>query len=426
MGDHRRELTTARAVAVAALVGGGAFLAVALAASLSGWTSTTRTLAAAGMAAMAVGAALLLAAPGLYLPDPSPARRFAQVALPVGLLAVLAPAAAGLTVRALPLGEDVVTSGFLTRNPDAPPDDPEAHQHALEEWVAATSTTIGQWPPPPAAQGGGAASRNIDADLGGGIRQAVASTTAPAASDDGHAHSGSTVPGEGDAAWAEEVQAEVSGAVQAALGGRPSVPTTVAPGAAPAGVTPSSVAPGAFAGEELADHGHEVVPEQPLDPATRAVLGEQLVLARDVAMRYSTVADAEAAGYRKVTGYVPLIGAHYVKWGAMDARFDVAEPEMLLYDGEEADSRIVGLSYYVFGATAPDGFAGPNDHWHQHRGLCLRDLVVVGGETISEAECAARGGTKVEGANGWMVHAWVVPGWDSPQGVFSPEHLGLV
>jgi hypothetical protein len=25
-----------------------------------------------------------------------------------------------------------------------------------------------------------------------------------------------------------------------------------------------------------------------------------------------------------------------------------------------------------------------------------------------------------------MVHAWVVPGWDSPQGVFSPEHSGLV
>jgi len=25
-----------------------------------------------------------------------------------------------------------------------------------------------------------------------------------------------------------------------------------------------------------------------------------------------------------------------------------------------------------------------------------------------------------------MVHAWVVPGWESPQGVFSPEHPGLV
>jgi hypothetical protein len=25
----------------------------------------------------------------------------------------------------------------------------------------------------------------------------------------------------------------------------------------------------------------------------------------------------------------------------------------------------------------------------------------------------------------WMVHAWVVPGWDSPQGVFSHDNLHL-
>ena len=47
-------------------------------------------------------------------------------------------------------------------------------------------------------------------------------------------------------------------------------------------------------------------------------------------------------------------------------------------------------------------------------------------ETFTEAECAARGGSKVDGAKGWMVHAWVVPGWESPEGVFSPQHQGLV
>ena len=26
---------------------------------------------------------------------------------------------------------------------------------------------------------------------------------------------------------------------------------------------------------------------------------------------------------------------------------------------------------------------------------------------------------------GWMVHAWVVPGWDSPAGVFSHENPDL-
>ena len=176
-----------------------------------------------------------------------------------------------------------------------------------------------------------------------------------------------------------------------------------------------------------AEHGHGVAtPEQPLDAATREELAAQLVAARDIAMRHPTVADAEAAGYSMVTGYVPLIGAHYINWGTMDGTFDIAVPEMLLYDGTDPDSRIVGLSYWKLNEGEPTGFAGPNDHWHQHDGLCLRDRVVIAGESSTEAECAAMGGAKVSAGNAWMVHAWVVPGWESPQGVFSPEHPGLV
>ena len=72
------------------------------------------------------------------------------------------------------------------------------------------------------------------------------------------------------------------------------------------------------------------------------------------------------------------------------------------------------------------GFIGPNDHWHQHIGLCVKNGVVVGGEKTTPEQCKSRGGNKVGLNDIWMVHAWVVPGWDSPQGVFSPEHLGLV
>jgi hypothetical protein len=58
-------------------------------------------------------------------------------------------------------------------------------------------------------------------------------------------------------------------------------------------------------------HGHEDPPDpRPMDAATRRALAEQLVEARAVALRYPTVADAEAAGYRMVVPYVPLIGAH--------------------------------------------------------------------------------------------------------------------
>jgi hypothetical protein len=193
--------------------------------------------------------------------------------------------------------------------------------------------------------------------------------------------------------------------------------TTVA--ADTTGATPTTIASGA-------GHTHgAVTPEVALTRAERAELGDQLALARAVAMRYPTVADALAGGYVKVVGYVPLIGSHYIKWASMDGNFDVSDPEMLLYDGTDPTSHIVGLSYYVFSDTVPSPFAGPNDHWHQHIGLCIKDGVVVGGEQMSAADCAARGGTKANAGNGWMVHAWVVPGWESPQGVFSPEHIGL-
>jgi hypothetical protein len=175
-----------------------------------------------------------------------------------------------------------------------------------------------------------------------------------------------------------------------------------------------------------ATHEHGVaVPEQPMDAASRAQLGDQLVQARQAALIYPTVADAEAAGYRMVTPYLSLIGAHYIRWDLMDGTFDLAHPEMLLYDGIKPASKIVGLSYYMFNDKEPDVFAGPNDHWHQHIGLCLKDNVVIGPESMSEATCTALGGIKAETTNGWMIHAWVVPGWESPQGVFSPEHPGL-
>jgi len=174
------------------------------------------------------------------------------------------------------------------------------------------------------------------------------------------------------------------------------------------------------------DHG-VAVPEQPVDEPTRLLLGQQLTTARQAASSFPTVADALKAGYQKVTPFVPLIGAHYINFGLVDGSFDPAHPEMLLYNGTDPTSQIVGLSYFVASPSgAPDGFAGPNDHWHQHIGLCIKNSVVVGGETTTPEECARRGGTKVGLKNMWMVHAWVVPGWDSPQGVFSPEHPGLV
>jgi hypothetical protein len=175
-------------------------------------------------------------------------------------------------------------------------------------------------------------------------------------------------------------------------------------------------------------HGNGTVyADVPMDHATRDKLAAQLVEARQFTETHRTVDLALVDGYSIVTDYLPLIGAHLMKFSIVDGKFDISHPEMLLYDGTGADAHIVGLSYYVLGKTEPVGFAGSNDHWHQHIGLCISrtQLKVIGAEGMTPADCAARGGVKASGQDAWMVHAWVVPGWDSLQGVFSAENTAL-
>jgi hypothetical protein len=204
---------------------------------------------------------------------------------------------------------------------------------------------------------------------------------------------------------------------------------------APRGNTPCEQSgPPASAGQisSAGGHGHRGPTEWKAltDRATRDQLGQQLGIAHQVTLQYSTVADAEADGYHMVTGYVPCIGAHYIKFSNMIGGFDPAKPSMLLYDGTNPDSKIVGLSYSVLTdpKKAPDGFAGPNDPWHKHDsngGLCLKGGVVVGAESTSAAECAARGGKKQALHNLWMMHAWVADAWPSSWGIFSAENPEL-
>lgn len=153
-------------------------------------------------------------------------------------------------------------------------------------------------------------------------------------------------------------------------------------------------------------------------------LSDELALARKTAMKYPTALDAKKAGYRLVTGYLPGIAAHWIKNDLIDGTFDITKPEMILYDGNGLDAHVVGLSYYLWhaGDNIPtQGFTGDNDHAHRHLGLCSSktDGRIIGDSTTSEADCQARGGTKDDGSKGWMSHAWVVPGCESPWGVFS-------
>jgi hypothetical protein len=165
--------------------------------------------------------------------------------------------------------------------------------------------------------------------------------------------------------------------------------------------------------------------QTPLTEATRLQLQAQQVQARAVVAKYPTVADAVAAGYRQSTVYVPCIGAHYTNT-SLAIGFNPSAPSELLYAGTRPDSRIVGLSYLVYHpGGAPEGFAGPNDHWHQHTfngGLCIAGSgIVVGAESTSVAECTKLGGRKIALTDIWMLHDWATPGFDCSWGVFASE-----
>jgi hypothetical protein len=178
-------------------------------------------------------------------------------------------------------------------------------------------------------------------------------------------------------------------------------------------------------GKDAEGHSHRgPFKQDPLTEAEQVQLEAQQTQARAVALKYPNVAAAEAAGYRESTVYVPCIGAHYTNTG-LAGRFDPSAPSELLFDGTTPDAKIVGLSYLVFHLNGPpEGFAGPNDRWHQHNlngGLCLKGGQVVGAESTSAAECKARGGAKVPLDDIWMVHDWIVPGWECSWGVFAGE-----
>jgi hypothetical protein len=179
-------------------------------------------------------------------------------------------------------------------------------------------------------------------------------------------------------------------------------------------------------GVKAHDVAAEAVPDKPLDRATRALLAQQLVAARAVAMKYPTVASATAAGYHLVGGgFGPGSGAHYI--GGFFGGFDPSHPLALIYDGIAPTSQMVGLMYYSMSPAAPAGFAGPNDHWHRHSGVCTGAggaVLFPPDSDVLPAQCARAHGFYMY-VTGWMVHAWVVPGWESPEGVFSHENPDL-
>ena len=186
-----------------------------------------------------------------------------------------------------------------------------------------------------------------------------------------------------------------------------------------------------------ADEQAELGPDKPLTSVQRTDLANELVVARATAMQYPTVASATQAGYILAGKFTPGAGAHYVSISNSSSSYlnhttaiDPAHPLSLIYEGTAPTARVVGLMYGSFNQAPPDGFAGPNDHWHRHTNLCITfskgqiGIPYPPDSDVQKSACDALHGQFMRETL-WMVHAWVVPGWDSPQGVFSHANVDL-
>jgi hypothetical protein len=175
-------------------------------------------------------------------------------------------------------------------------------------------------------------------------------------------------------------------------------------------------------------HGHGFT--QAVSKEDRVVLARQMELARQTALRYPTVADAEAGGLHRAGPFSPGLGAHYINYAGAAGSPDgvmtdeaIGQPLAWMYDGTHPDSRVIGLFY---GSTVknPEGFAGPNDVWHVHKDVCIRpsatgiDSPLGADHDATKKQCDAVGGTLLKRTQ-YLLHTWVVPGWESPEGVYA-------
>jgi hypothetical protein len=176
-------------------------------------------------------------------------------------------------------------------------------------------------------------------------------------------------------------------------------------------------------------HEHD---EEPLTPEETVQLAQELAATAQLVEKYPTIADAEAAGWRRAGPFSPGLGTHYQgpnyvmnTDGDMDPE-DLQAP-MLVYDGLGPDAKLAGFMYLAYGRdTAPEGFTGPNDVWHYHEHVCIKTAPDGGIDTpfgadlegVTEAMCTEAGGTWIDNT-GYMAHVWNVPGYESPDGMFT-------
>jgi hypothetical protein len=195
-------------------------------------------------------------------------------------------------------------------------------------------------------------------------------------------------------------------------------------------------------GEQAHDHGQQptfaqwqsmsdeellpLFPEGTVKAEDIPAMRDQIMRVHAVALKYPTTEAAEAAGYRNTTSDVPFMGMHYLNFDMVrKGTFEPDRPTGLLFSKvDDGPPKLVGVWFLLLPGVGgntreqqPAGFAGDLDMWHAHIGLCL-----VGTSGASEGEtresCAEKGGNFTADLR-WMMHVWVAPDFDNPQGTFA-------
>ncbi len=172
-------------------------------------------------------------------------------------------------------------------------------------------------------------------------------------------------------------------------------------------------------------HPHYTEEKGPLSAEHCLTLNLQLDLARAYAEQFPTALDAEANGWTHLAPYIAGQGTHHVNdEDGITTEFDPVRPNVLMYDSNADSARLTGMVWAVLSPHGPPaGFVGDNDHWHAHASLCFDATGFIIGDTITDEECAARGGTNVDTSDMWLLHVWlpVYDGWEATD-IFNKEH----
>ncbi len=196
--------------------------------------------------------------------------------------------------------------------------------------------------------------------------------------------------------------------------------------------------------KKLYESGAEIPKALEISREELATLVHQLDSLSATLAGFKSIDKACAAGYRPNTGQANNMGVHMGRTGhhgAEKTEFDPANPDTLLFakkggelltrdeQGHCDGDRWVGPDgFQIVGAVFklpptpehPEGFAGPFDNWHVHYNACGNPLHQNDGSLQgSKVRCEADGGVFVDEADNWMIHAYAVPDFDNPAGVFA-------